>query len=354
MIPPPNLNPNRNPLPNSAPPSSLPRIAVTMGDPAGVGPEIALRALAEPRVTGICTPIVFGDASVLRRVGRQLSLPSDFAVISPDQLSGATQPSILDLQSFPDPSAVQPGKVSAETGRAAFAYIEKSIDAALSRQIHAVATGPIHKEALRAAGVQFPGHTEIYAERTHATRAAMCLTSPQLTCAFVTVHVGYRDVPGLLTRERVLDVIELGAEFVRKTGGGEPRITVLGLNPHAGESGLFGDREEERHIIPAIQSARTKGLTVEGPLPPDTAFLPARRSATDVFVCMYHDQGHIPLKMLAFDDAVNVTLGLPIVRTSVDHGTALDIAWQGKANPNSLYEAIRVAAQLSRQNPGDL
>jgi 4-hydroxythreonine-4-phosphate dehydrogenase len=330
----------------------LPRIAITMGDPAGIGPEIALRALAEPRVKEICTPIVFGDASVLQRVGKLLSLPANFPVISPDQLSSTTRPSILDLQIIKDPSTIHPGAVSADTGRAAFAYIEKSIDAAMSHQVDAVATGPIHKEALRAAGVQFPGHTEIYAERTGATRAAMCLTSPQLTCSFVTVHVGYRDVPGLLSKERILDVIELSADFVRKTRNRDPRIIVLGLNPHAGESGLFGDREEERFITPAIHAAREKGLQIEGPLPPDTAFLPSRRNSTDVFVCMYHDQGHIPLKMLAFDDAVNVTLGLPIVRTSVDHGTALDIAWQGKANPNSLYEAIRVAALLSRQSAG--
>ena len=332
--------------------TSLPRIAITIGDPAGVGPEIALRALSESRVTNTCIPIVFGDASILRRVGNHLSLRSEFPIIAPDKLSSTTTPSILDLNSIPDPSSIKPGFVNSETGRAAFAYIEKSIDAAMSHQIDAVATGPIHKEALHSAGVQFPGHTEIYAERTGATRAAMCLTSPQLTCTFVTVHVGYRDVPGLLSKQRILDVIDLSADFIRKTRGREPRITVLGLNPHAGESGLFGDREEERFIIPAIQSAREKGLQIEGPLPPDTAFLPTRRDTTDVFVCMYHDQGHIPLKMLAFDDAVNVTLGLPIVRTSVDHGTALDIAWQGKANPNSLYEAIRVAAQLARPSAG--
>jgi len=332
--------------------SALPRIAITMGDPAGVGPEIALRALAERRVTEICVPIVLGDAAVLRRVGKQLSLRLDFPVISDGELSSAVAPSILDLKAIPDASTVKPGVVSAETGRAAFVYIDKSIDAAMSHQIDAVATGPIHKEALRAAGVQFPGHTEIYAERTHASRACMMLTSPQLTCSFVTVHVGYRDVPGLLSKARVLDVIELSTEFVRKTRGRDPRIIVCGLNPHAGEGGLFGDREEERLIVPAIQAARGKGIEIEGPLPPDTAFLPARRNSTDVFVCMYHDQGHIPLKMLAFDDAVNVTLGLPMVRTSVDHGTALDIAWQGKANPNSLYEAVRVAALLSRQNPG--
>jgi 4-hydroxythreonine-4-phosphate dehydrogenase len=337
-------------------PRALPRIAITMGDPAGVGPEICLRALAEPRVGEICVPIVFGDASVLERVGRELGLSTRFRIIRqkefPAVAAELADPAVLDIGAIADASAVQPGIVNAETGRAAFEYIERSIQAAMTHEVGAVATGPIHKEALRAAGVQFPGHTEIYAERTGAERACMMLTSRELTCSFVTVHVGYRDVPGLLSVRRVLDVIELSADFVRKLRGREPRIIVCGLNPHAGESGLFGDGEEERFIAPAIEAARAKGLTVEGPLPPDTAFLPARRKVTDVFVCMYHDQGHIPLKMLAFDEAVNVTLGLPIIRTSVDHGTALDIAWQGKANPNSLYEAIRVAAALCPRAEG--
>jgi 4-phospho-D-threonate 3-dehydrogenase / 4-phospho-D-erythronate 3-dehydrogenase len=210
-----------------------------------------------------------------------------------------------------------------------------------------VTTAPLHKEALRAAGVAFPGHTEIYAQRTGASRACMMLTCPQITCSFVTVHVGYRDVPGLLSVARVLDVIELTAEFVRQTCSRNPKLVVCGLNPHAGEHGIFGEREEERFILPAIDAARSAGMSIEGPLPPDTAFLPARRQSTDAFICMYHDQGHIPLKMLAFDEAVNVTLGLPIIRTSVDHGTALDIAWQGRANPNSLFEAVRLAADLA-------
>jgi 4-hydroxythreonine-4-phosphate dehydrogenase len=232
------------------------------------------------------------------------------------------------------------------------AYIERSIEAALAGEVAAVVTGPIHKEALRAAGVAFPGHTEIFAERTGAKRACMMLMSPELTCSFVTVHVGYREVPGLLSVERVLEVIELTADYVRRVRSREPVLAVCGLNPHAGEQGLFGEREEERFIVPAIEAARGKRLRIEGPLPPDTAFLPARRRRTDAFVCMYHDQGHIPLKALAFDEAVNVTLGLPIVRTSVDHGTALDIAWQGKAKANSLVEAVRVAAALVSRGGG--
>ena len=171
--------------------------------------------------------------------------------------------------------------------------------------------------------------------------------SEVITCTFVTVHVGYSEVPGLLTRDRILEVIELSAENLARIRQKRPKVVVCGLNPHAGEKGLFGNREEERLIIPAIERARQRGIDVEGPLPPDTAFLPWKRETTDVFVCMYHDQGHIPVKALAFDSAVNTTLGLPVIRTSVDHGTALDIAWQGLAKPDSLYAAINLACRLS-------
>jgi 4-phospho-D-threonate 3-dehydrogenase / 4-phospho-D-erythronate 3-dehydrogenase len=331
-------------------PRRLPRIAITMGDPAGIGPEICLRLLNDPRTAEVCIPIIFGDAAIIRRVAQQLRLPPAVGVISLAEWSRGgreiCEPAVLDIGAVND-AAVEPGIVSADTGRAAMAYIERSIAAAMAGEVDAVTTGPIHKEALRAAGVPFPGHTEIYAQRTNASRACMLLTSPELTCSFVTVHVGYREVVGLLSVRRILDVIELSAEFVRGVRGREPRLAVCGLNPHAGEHGLFGDREEERLIIPAIEAARAQGISIEGPLPPDTAFLPARRPATDAFVCMYHDQGHIPLKALAFDEAVNVTLGLPIIRTSVDHGTALDIAWQGKAKASSLLEAVRVAALLA-------
>ena len=172
--------------------------------------------------------------------------------------------------------------------------------------------------------------------------------SPEITCTFVTVHVGYAEVPQLLTIERILDVIELTAAALRRLVRPDPRLVVCGLNPHAGEHGLFGNREEERIIIPAIEAARKQGLTIEGPLPPDTAFLPEKRRTTDGFICMYHDQGHIPVKALAFDSAVNTTLGLPMIRTSVDHGTAADIAWKGVARPHSLFAAIRLAARLSQ------
>lgn len=311
-----------------------PPIAVTMGDPAGVGPEICLRLLANASVREFASPVVFGDLAVLRRCAERTGLP-------------APEPSsVRDLTLFDD-AGFEPGVVSAKTGAAGYGYVINSIEAALAGEVAAVATAPLHKEALRAAGVPYPGHTEIFADKTGAARACMFQYSDEVRASFVTVHCGYREVPALMTVERILDVIELTAEAMRRIRGVEPVIGVLGLNPHAGEHGLFGDREEERLIEPAMELARRRGILVEGPIPPDTAFLPERRRRTGAFVCMYHDQGHIPLKALAFDTAVNTTLGLPIVRTSVDHGTACDIAWQGKAKASSLVEAVRLAAKLA-------
>jgi 4-hydroxythreonine-4-phosphate dehydrogenase len=241
-----------------------------------------------------------------------------------------------------------PGITSDKTGSAAYHYIEKSLELAMAGSVDAVTTAPLNKEALHAAGIRFPGHTEIFTEKTGSTKTCMLQYSEEIRAGFVTVHCGYHEVPGLLSRERILDVILLTGEAVRRIRGGEPRLVVLGLNPHAGEHGLFGQGEEERFISPAIADARALGWDIEGPVPPDTAFLPEKRRTTGAYVCMYHDQGHIPLKALAFDSAVNITLGLPIIRTSVDHGTACDIAWQGKASPGSLLEAVRLAARLSQ------
>jgi 4-hydroxythreonine-4-phosphate dehydrogenase len=330
---------------------SLPRIAVTMGDPAGIGPEICVRLLANPDVARVCTPIIFGDASVLRRVAHMLGLPFQAPTISKTAWSATahlvTAPSVLDLQCV-DGDAVVPGMVSAACGNAAFQYVIASIDAGLAGEVQAVSTGPLNKEAMHAAGHKFPGHTEIYAERMKAERSCMMLTSAELTCSFVTVHIGYAEVPGRLSIARILDVIELTHEAQRRMRGREVKLVICGLNPHAGENGLFGDREEERFIVPAVAAARAKGIDIDGPIPPDTAFLPSRRKVTDAFICMSHDQGHIPLKALAFDSAINTTLGLPVIRTSVDHGTAFDIAWNGEASANSLIEAVLLAARLSQ------
>ena len=329
---------------------SLPRITVTMGDPAGVGPEICLRLLADADIAKLCVPIIFGDAAVLARCAHQTGLPAPRRILSRVEWAGAhnslAEAAVLDFQCVAA-DAFQPGVVGAHTGQAAFTCFTAAIDAVLAGEVAAITTAPLNKEALHAAGHRFPGHTEILAERTHAARSCMMQYSEEITCTFVTVHVGYAEVPRLLTTQRILDVLELTAEGLQRIRGRAPKLVVCGLNPHAGEHGLFGDREEERLIIPALEAARAKGLQVEGPLPPDTAFLPAKRRTTDAFVCMYHDQGHIPLKALAFESAVNTTLGLPIIRTSVDHGTALDIAWQGKANPSSLFAAVRLAVKLA-------
>lgn len=313
---------------------SVPLIAVTMGDPAGVGPEVCLQLLANPAVREFAAPVVFGDLAILRRCAERTGLPA------PDPSE------VRDLSLFDD-SGFEPGVVSAKTGAAGYGYVLNSIEAALAGDVAAVATAPLNKEALRAAGVPYPGHTEIFADKTGATRACMFQYSDEVRASFVTVHCGYHEVPALMTVERILDVIELTADAMRRIRGTEPVIGVLGLNPHAGEHGLFGNREEERLIEPAMELARQRGITVEGPIPPDTAFLPERRRRTGAFICMYHDQGHIPLKALAFDTAVNTTLGLPIIRTSVDHGTACDIAWQGKAKGSSLVEAVRLASKLA-------
>jgi 4-hydroxythreonine-4-phosphate dehydrogenase len=240
-----------------------------------------------------------------------------------------------------------PGTTCAATGNAAFQYVNRAIDDALAGRVDAVTTAPLNKEAMHMAGFHFPGHTEIFAMRTDAARSCMMQYSEEITCSFVTTHCGYAEVPALLTVERILDVIELTAASLLRIRGRAPKIVVCGLNPHAGERGLFGNREEERIIIPAIEIARGRGHNIEGPLPGDTAFITPKRRTTDAFVCMYHDQGHIPVKALAFDNAVNTTLGLSVVRTSVDHGTALDIAWQGKADAGSLFCALRLAAKLA-------
>jgi len=312
----------------------LPLIAVTMGDPAGVGPEVCLQLLANEEVRTFARPVIFGDLAILQRCAKQAGLPSPEAS------------SVRDLTFFDD-SGFEPGVVSAKTGAAGYHYVIKSIEAAMAGEVAAVATAPLNKEALRAAGVPYPGHTEIFADKTGAKRACMFQYSDEVRASFVTVHCGYHEVPALMTLERIVDVIELTAAAMRRIRGTEPKIGVLGLNPHAGEHGLFGNGEEEHIIIPAMEIARSRGIDVEGPIPPDTAFLPARRRSTDAFICMYHDQGHIPLKALAFDTAVNTTLGLPIIRTSVDHGTACDIAWQGKATGSSLVEAVRLAVKLA-------
>lgn len=331
-----------------------PLIALTMGDPAGVGPEIVLRALANADLRAECRLAVFGDSAILELCAEVTGLPvANVTTVTPEQFLADDFDPELDLPIVVDHPQIDLNefercRVSASCGLASFNYIQSSIDAALAGRVAAVTTAPINKEATHAAGISYPGHTEMFAERAAISpRWCMMQYSEEVTCTFVTVHVGYSEVPGLLNKKSILDTIELTAEAIKRIRGKAPHIAVCGLNPHAGEHGLFGNLEEEKHIIPAIEAARKMGISIEGPLPPDTAFLPQKRRQVDAIVCMYHDQGHIPLKALAFDSAVNTTLGLKVVRTSVDHGTAFDIAWQAKASPSSLYAALRLAAKLS-------
>lgn len=345
--------------------SHKPVLGLTMGDPAGIGPEICLQALLAPSVREHCTPVLFGDVSVLRRVGDSWSSPSrtniaksstnagdegeNSRVVSLAEFGGisaVSEPLIVDCAAL-DAANIQPGRISAACGRAAFRNIEGAIRAAMAGQIDGVVTAPIHKESLHLAGVKFPGHTEIFTSLTGAKRSCMMLYSEALAVSMATTHIGYAEVPRRLSTARIFDVIELTADAMRSLRQREPHLGVCGLNPHAGEHGLFGNREEENSVAPAVSQARARGIDVTGPLVPDAAFTRAQREKYDALVTLYHDQGHIPFKMLAFDTGVNITLGLPIIRTSVDHGTAFDIAWQGRANPQSLFSAIEVAARLA-------
>ncbi|WP_228498881.1 4-hydroxythreonine-4-phosphate dehydrogenase PdxA [Thermogemmata fonticola] len=309
-----------------------PVIAVTMGDPAGVGPELCLRLLQLPHVHEICQPIIYGDRSLLSRVARQLGWP---------------EPAAEWVRDIPGLDAVAPGRIAAPCGEASYRYVCQAIEDALAGRVAAICTGPIHKEAWHQAGVPYPGHTELLADKTRSPFTCMMLTSEAITCSLVTGHVGYGEVPRLLSVESILQTIRLTARAMRRLRQREVRLVVCGLNPHAGEHGLFGDQEEERFIAPAVSQAAHEGYRVEGPLSPDTAFIRSLRQRTDAYICMYHDQGLIPLKALAFEEAVNVTLGLPIVRTSVDHGTAFDIAWKGVAEVSSLVRAVELAARLA-------
>ena len=308
--------------------STPPKIAITMGDPAGVGPELCVKLLAETDVITRCTPVIFGSAEILNRAAQTLKidLPNGFETVD--------IPLIGDF-------AV--GKVDQNCGRASFEYINQAIAAAQESTVDAVVTNPINKESWHAAGIKYPGHTELFAERYDTDRFCMMMYSPSFSVSMVTTHVGYQEVPSLLTIDRILEVIELSASAIERIENRPARLVCLGLNPHAGENGLFGNQEEETIIAPAVEQARSKGIAIEGPFPPDTCFLPRRRESTDVFICMYHDQALIPFKALNFETGVNVTLGLPKIRTSVDHGTAFDIAWQGIADVSSLRSAVNLA-----------
>jgi 4-hydroxythreonine-4-phosphate dehydrogenase len=335
----------------------LPLLGITMGDPAGVGPEITAKALAMPEVGAACRAVVIGDRSVMEAtlgILRSAQRLHSVSAIGACRFEPGTI-ECLDLANV-DAAALPRAQVSAEAGRAAYAYIERAVRLCQSGDIDGMVTAPVNKEALAAAGVQHSGHTEILAKLSDTKDFAMLLMGRELKVIHVTTHVALRRVPDLCTQDRVLRVIRLAQQTMNGLGVARPRIAVCGLNPHAGEDGLFGE-EEKTQITPAVEVARREGLDAHGPLPADTLFSRARGGEFDIVVAMYHDQGHVPVKTLGFtyDDTrgqwtglsgVNVTVGLPFLRVSVDHGTAFDRAWKGIANPESMLEAIDVAGRM--------
>lgn len=320
------------------------KIAITMGDPAGIGPEVILRALSQSSVMRDCIPIVIGDRIVMEEAVRLPGLTIKLNILRTPEEAKAAAGSIdmIDLAML---TSFEKKRPTAEGGSASAAYIRKAVELAVNKQVDAMVTAPISKEALKMAGLHWPGHTEMIAELTGTKDYAMMLAGGPLRVILVTIHTSLRSVPELITKEKVLKTIRLAKKACSMLGIQHPGIAVAGLNPHAGESGIFGD-EETREIVPAIEAAKKEGISATGPFPPDTVFIKAYKGEIDIVVCMYHDQGLVPLKMIAFDKGVNVTIGLPIIRTSPDHGTAYDIAWSGKADPSSMIEALKLALQM--------
>ena len=330
-----------------------PLLAITMGDPAGVGPEIILKALADPALRGCCTPLVLGDRLAMERARAVCGSPLRLATVAapakarelPEDVLGLLELSVLEEQD------IRYGHPSERAGDAAYRYIRRAAELCLTGEVAAMATAPICKEAMHRAGHHYPGHTELLAELCRCDDFVMMLAGDVLRVALVTIHEALKDVPRLITTYRVLRTIRVTASGVAPLcNSRSPRIAVLALNPHCGEGGAFGNEEADA-IVPAISAAKAEGLEVAGPFSADTFFHFAVQEPPpyDAVVAMYHDQGLIPLKMRHFDDGINITLGLPIIRTSVDHGTAYDLAGTGRASAASMRAAIRIAARLAGQ-----
>lgn len=311
------------------------RIAITMGDPAGIGPEVVLKALADETVAGLAEWVIVGDAQVLEDA-------ADRCHISKAVFEGR----VLDVKGLPDAMTVIPGRISPACGAAAVKYVRTATEMCLGGDAIAMVTAPLNKEAVAQTGMQFSGHTEFIAQLCGVNESRMLLAGPRLSVVHVSTHISLRQACNLQL-QRVLTTIVLGDQTMRLLGYAIPRIVVCGLNPHAGEHGLFGTEDAEI-IAPAISEARQRGIVCDGPAAPDTVFLQASRGKYDLVVAMYHDQGHIPMKLLDFDDTVNVSIGIPIIRTSVDHGTAFDIAGKDQASPRNMMAAMRMAAAMGR------
>jgi len=312
--------------------TTLPTIALTMGDPAGVGPEVILKALADPEVAPLARWIVVGDAGVLGEASRLTGVPFESA-------------ELRDPKALRNTGEFRFGRLDARCGAAAVEYVRIAAQMCLDGSAGAMVTAPLNKEAVSLSGRSFTGHTEYIAELCGARESRMLLASERLSTVHVTTHIALRRACEV-TSERIGRTIELGWQAMRLLGFERPRIAVCGLNPHASEHGMFGD-EEERVIVPAIEAANRAGFACSGPHPPDTVFLIAMKGMYDLIVAMYHDQGHIPMKLLDFEGTVNISLGIPIIRTSVDHGTAFDIAGKNQADPRSMKQAMRMAARMA-------
>jgi 4-hydroxythreonine-4-phosphate dehydrogenase len=327
---------------------SKPIIGITMGDPAGIGPEICAKAVTNTEIQAFANCLVIGDRKAMRQGIKVAKIPN--IEINPiKKVSEAKfERGVIDVLDLKNVSAsLKIGQVSKAAGKAAVEYIEKAIRLARDGKIDAIATAPINKEAIRKAGFKYQGHTEILAARTKAKNYAMMFVSDTLWIMLVTTHLPLKEVSKHLDKGKILKRIKLAHETLYKLRDKKPRIGVAGLNPHAGEAGIFGD-EEIKIIKPAVDAAKKLGINVKGPISPDAIFYLANIGMFDIVIAMYHDQGLIPLKLLSFNHSVNVTVGLPIIRTSVDHGTGFDIAGKGWAKPMSLIEAIKVATHFAK------
>lgn len=337
-----------------------PLIGITLGDPAGIGPEITVKALTDHPIYETCRPLVIGDAGILKNAARMVGREGIEIHSIEKPSEGFYRPGCIDIidMKVADPEKLPMGKVSAMAGEAAFQYVKKVIELAMAGQVDATVTNALNKEAINLAGRHYSGHTEIYAEFTGTDKYTMMLAHKNLRVVHVSTHVSLREACDRAKKPRILEVIRIANQACKDMGIKEPRVGVAGLNPHCGENGLFG-KEEIDEIMPAVEAARAEGIQAEGPIPADTIFSKARGGWYDIVVAMYHDQGHMPLKVVGFVynqeegkwdavEGVNITLGLPIIRTSVDHGTAFDQAGSGKANELSLLNAIEYAVNFAR------
>ena len=326
---------------------SLPIVAVTMGDPAGVGPEVIAKAMADASVHEHARVLVIGSLHRIRKAMDVVDSPLSARAIT-SVAEAAFEPSTIDVLDIPGLDPELPwGQLSPEAGHAAYLYVEKAVELALAGEIDAICTAPLNKAALHAAGHNYPGHTELLAELTGTPEVSMMLTAPRMRVIHVTTHIGLVDAIAKIDGPLVYRTIRRGYDLLVRAGIENPRIAVAAINPHAGENGLFGHGEEAEKIAPGIAQAQAEGIDAQGPLPADTLFFKAGRGDYDLVVAMYHDQGHGPVQVLGLENGVNITVGLPVVRTSVDHGTAFDIAGKNLADHASMLEALKAAVDLA-------